>query len=169
MLSVFKKWVQISFPFIYLFFLLPMARTHRNFLATAKLQTSGTSWFHKSSIGSLIKIKPLPRHKSWNKNKRNRNHQKQNKIYYLSKSSFALIYCIKSKKENKLYATSNDCLGKERATGDSIVMLHFSFFLFFLSQCSKSYQRLMLEQSQKCAVFPFSINHSYPRWSKRTL
>lgn len=62
---------------------------------------------------------------------------------------------MKSKKENKLYATSNDW-EKGRAAGDSVFMLDFRFFLFFLSQCNKSYQRLILQQSQKSAGFPLS-------------
>lgn len=134
-----------------------MAKTHRNFLATSKLQNLGTSLFHRSSISSWVGIKPSPRLKSQNKTKRNKNHQKKTKMYYLRQNSFTSIYYIKSKEENKQYATSSDCLGKERATGDSNGVLDFSFFLPFISLCSKSYQWLILQKSQKCAIFPLSL------------
>jgi len=67
-----------------------MAKRHRNFLATSKLQNLGTSWFHRSSMSSQVGIKSSPRQKAQNKTKRKKNHQEENKTYYLRQTQLCI-------------------------------------------------------------------------------
>lgn len=118
-----------------------------------------------------MKIKPLPRHNSWNKkNKRNRKHQNKTKTSYLRQKQLCINILYKVYKRKQIICYLQWLFRKGKGYRRLNCPAGFELFPFLSFKVQWELPKTnSASKSEMCCFSSFSINHSYPRSSKRTL